>query len=253
MHNATRVHFIFIIFSIIVGSCSDSKQRELTVAVSANARYAIEEICDSLEIQGLKIEIVIGSSGKLATQIIEGAPFDVFISADMSYPEAVAQEMKTLSAPTPYASGKLVLWSCREDVLPDPAFADLGDLSFVAIPHTELAPYGRAARAYLENIEMWHTIYPKLVFGESVAQTSQFIFAKAVDVGFTAMSVVKAPDNAGVGKWVELNSQHYPPVIQGLVVIARDGETANAAHAFVEYILSEDGQEILSKYGYDKP
>jgi molybdate transport system substrate-binding protein len=253
MHNAFQFLFTFILAQVIFSSCSKSGEGHLTVAVSANARYAIEEICDTLEVQGLNIEIVIGSSGKLASQIIEGAPFDVFISADMNYPKAVAQAGKALTSPMAYARGRLVLWSCRENVSPDPTFSNLEELEHVAIPNTELAPYGRAARAYLKDIEMWDSVYPKLVYGESVAQTNQFIFAEAVDVGFTAMSVVKAPDNIGIGSWVELPLDSYPPVIQGLVIVDREGRSSLAAQSFVDYVLSENGLEILNKYGYDKP
>ncbi|OIR17868.1 molybdate-binding periplasmic protein precursor [mine drainage metagenome] len=228
----------------------------LTVAVAANVKYAFDELAAEFTKQtGVDVRSVVSSSGKLTAQIKSGAPYDVFLSADMSYPAILYQDGQATSPPKVYANGALVLWTMSDADL-SKGVAGLTDSSFkkVAIASPKLAPYGREAIKALDFYKVRAAVEPKLVYGESISQVNQYIDSKSVDVGFTAKSVVLSPELQGKGKWVEVPNESYEPIAQGLVILRHGSENnGDAARKFYGFVFSSKAQAIFTKYGYKLP
>jgi molybdate transport system substrate-binding protein len=228
----------------------------LTVAVAANVHFAFADLQQAFTKEtGIEINSVFGSSGKLTAQIKSGAPFDIFLSADMKYPDALYQSGMAVTRPKVYANGVLVLWTMNPldlgkgiQVLNDPA------VQKIAVANPALAPYGREAINALEHFKLRKAVESKLIYGENISQVSQYIDSKSADIGFTAKSVVLAPQLAGQGKWIELPKDSYKPIAQG-VVILKHAEEANSENAqrFLEFLASPAARNIFEKYGYLLP
>lgn len=228
----------------------------LTVAVAANVKFAFADLQQAFTKQtGIEVKSVFGSSGKLTAQINSGAPFDVFLSADMGYPEALYRDKLAVTAPKVYANGVLVLWTLNPldlskgiQVLNDPA------VHKVAVANPNLAPYGREAINALEHFKLRTAVEPKLVYGESISQVNQYIDSKSADIGFTAKSVVLAPAVSGKGTWIELPRDSYQPISQGVVILKHGAETnSETSHRFLEFLASPAARAIFEKYGYLLP
>ncbi|MBI1174018.1 MAG: molybdate ABC transporter substrate-binding protein [Sideroxydans sp.] len=228
----------------------------LTVAVAANVKYAFADLQQAFTKEsGIEVKSVFGSSGKLTAQIKSGAPFDVFLSADMKYPETLYQDGQAVTAPRVYANGVLVLWTLNPldlskgiRILNDPA------VQKVAVANPRLAPYGREAINALEHFKLRAEVEPKLIYGESISQVNQYIDSKSADIGFTAKSVVLAPQVAGKGKWIELPKDSYQPIAQGVVILKHGTESnSETAHRFLEFLSSPVARAIFEQYGYLLP
>lgn len=228
----------------------------LTVAVAASVQYAFSELADTFsKTTGHKIRPVYNSSGKITAQVIHGAPFDVFLSADMEYPEKLDSDGHTAASPKVYANGALVLWTLNDLDLADwPTLLSSAKIRKVAIANPKVAPYGRETIRALTHFNLEAVLRPKLVYGESIAQTNQYIHSRSVDVGFTAKAVVMAPEMRGQGKWVEVPTEAYQPIAQGIVVL-KHGQRNNPqlAKQFHDFVLSVEGRSILQRYGYLLP
>lgn len=228
----------------------------LTVAVAANVKFAFTDLQQAFTREtGIPVRAAFGSSGKLTAQIERGAPFDVFLSANMKYPKALYDHKLAMSEPTIYANGVLVLWTVKPldlargmQVLSDPA------VKKIALANPKLAPYGREAVNALDHAKLRDKVSAKLVYGESISQTSQYIDSGAVDVGFTAKSIVLAPTVKGKGHWVEVPRNSYQPIAQGVVILKHGADThAKAAQRFVKFLASPAARAIFRKYGYLLP
>ena len=243
---------------------------QITAAAAANVQYAMEDLrADYRKSSGTEVKAVYGSSGKLAAQIANGAPFDVFVSADMDFPDSLARLGYATGKPRPYAYGKLVLWTTKKsgptgksDPAPVAVYpADLTPAALaqpgfarIAMADPERAPYGREALKALKRAGVYDAIKGKLVYGESIAQVNQYILLGAADIGFTAKSAVLAGDMRTKGKWAEVDSALYDPIAQGAVLC----EYGSANHPepsarFLEYLYSPPARAILAKYGYLTP
>lgn len=225
----------------------------LDVAVAASVQFAFGDLqAEFKKISGQDLKPVFGASGKFATQIMNGAPFDVFLSADMEFPEKLFAAGFASAKPQVYARGALVVWSTKEfghrswsDILTAPEVARIA----VADPAT--APYGRAAMDALHRARLDVMLKPKLVFGESIAQIDQFVYSGAADAGLTAKSVVLAQQVKGEGKWVDVPQDFYDPIEQGVVVLQHGQENhARLARQFVDFLASESARAIFARYGY---
>lgn len=201
---------------------------------------------------GIECEIILASSGKLTAQIQAGAPYDVFVAADLKYPERLQQQELIVDSPTVYAYGKLVLWTTQ--LSQSPSLAVLTDKSVqrIALANPKTAPYGRAALALLKRNNLYERVETKLVFGESIAQTNQFITTGAAQVGFTAQSVVAAAHLKNTGYWTPLPAAAYQPLAQG-VCILRSSSKIDAARQFKTFLLGSTAAKILHTFGYDSP
>ncbi len=238
-----------LILSLFVFSSAAIAQEKIRIAVAANAQYAMKAIEKQYEKEtGKDVELIIGSSGKLTAQIREGAPFDVFLSADMEYPEQLQKEGLTLGEPKIYAYGTLVFWSTREFEPLNSNTLLLMDVKNIAIANPKTAPYGAAAINALKYYKIYDKVESKLVYGESISQVNQYITSKSADVGITAKSVVVSPEMQGKGKWVELNKKSYEPIAQGAVIL-KSAATRNQREAeqFYNYLYSKNGQSIFKK------
>jgi len=233
-----------------VFSCTKKPANKIRIATAANAQYAISEIAVSFTKEtGTATEVIQGSSGKIVAQIKAGAPFDIFISADMKYPDELYKLGLTKQKPAIYAFGKLVLWTSK-DIFPNLGQLTKENIVHVAIPNPKTAPYGKAANEFLKQSNLLDSIKHKLVFGESVAQTTQFIASGSADIGFTAMSVVLNPQLKHKGHWLVMDSIAYSPIAQGAVVIKKQNQNTKQAEQFYAYLFSDKAKIILEKYGY---
>lgn len=236
---------------------SKVQEKPLAIAVAANVLYAMQDIEAAFEKkEGIPIELVSASSGKLSTQIVQGAPYHLFISADMKYPNFLYQAGAATAPPKPYAYGALVLWSMRPDLPLERGLEVLSDPSVkkVAIANPQTAPYGAEAMRALENAGLTEEVGPRLVYGESIGQTSQYISSGACDVGITAKSVVLAPEMAGEGQWTDVDRRLYQPIAQGAVVTNFGKKTQpEGSRHFFAYLFSDEARQIFTRYGYRLP
>lgn len=233
-------------------NCSTPNEK-VVVATAANVQFVMKELQKAFEKESdIRLDIVVGSSGKLTTQIREGAPFDLFVSADTRYPQEVFANGGAEAPPKVYARGALVLWS--RDSSAAPQLADLTDpkIKKIALANPEIAPYGQAAVEVLQKLGTYDQLKSKLVYGESIAQTTQYIETGAADVGFTALSVVLSPEMRGKGRWTKLDSTAYAPIDQAAIML-RHSETSpkrQKSQEFYDFLYSEKARAIFRKYGY---
>ena len=240
----------------VVGIVTGAMAEEITVAAAANLQFTLEEIKTAFEQKtGDHIKIIIGSSGKLTAQIENGAPFDIFMSADMDYPKRLYQDGVTVTEPKIYAYGVLVLWTFNNIDLSQ-GVAGLADAQVkkIAIASPQTAPYGRQAVNAMKYFHLYPSIESKLVYGENIAQVNQFVTTKAADVGLSAKSVVLADHMKGQGEWIDVDPQAYQPIAQGIVILKyAEKEHLKSAQEFFDFLFSDQSQRIFEKYGYQLP
>jgi molybdate transport system substrate-binding protein len=247
-----------VLLAVICASCALQAQTNLTVAAAADLGPALREIAANFEKRGgTHVAVVYGSSGNLATQIENGAPYDVFLSADLGYPRRL--ESQGLAMPgslTTYASGKLVLWAPKTlgvdvQVLGMKALT-APEVRTIAIANPEHAPYGKAAIAALRWANLYDALKSKLVLGENVAQAAQFVGSGNAQVGIIALSLAMAPELARSGQRWELPPESYPPITQGAVVL-RKSKNEKLGQDFVNYLRTKEVAAILRRYGFEVP
>ena len=245
-----------ILLSTILSSCQSGKNQKLTIATAANAQFAIAAIALEFEKEtGIASQLIVGSSGKHTAQIEAGAPYDIFVSADLKFPNKLHELELTLAKPGIYAYGKLVIWTLNDSLIPDIQHLSVSDKYHIAMPNPKTAPYGRAAKEALDFYGIYDQISTKLVFGESVAQTNQFILSKSAALGFTAASIVMAPAMKNKGRWQLVDENAYSPIAQGAVVIKQSSQL-DIAKKFYLFLFSPTAKIILQEHGYkinDRP
>ncbi|MCJ8210056.1 molybdate ABC transporter substrate-binding protein [Mucilaginibacter sp. RS28] len=227
--------------------------QKVRVAVAANAQFVAQKIAEAFKKQtGIEAELIVSSSGKLTTQIEQGAPFDVFLSADMKYPEELYSKGFGLEKPRIYGYGQLVIWTLHQDV-PLKQVADLQQKAFqkIAIGNPALAPYGEAAMQAIKALRLEATLKDKFVYGESIAQVNQYLLTGAVDAAFTAKSIVLDPSLQVRGKWIAVPQRFYLPIAQGMLIIKQlDQKNLNNSYKFYNFLVSSSAKQIFKLYGY---
>lgn len=244
---------LIILFLIIVlfGCTSSNQEQNLTIATAANMQFAMKELVEAFEDQEeIEVELVISSSGKLTAQIMEGAPFDLFFSANMLYPQELYKNDLTTGKPKVYALGKLVLWSPDDEIITCLDLLGNDQIKHIAIPNPKTAPYGKAAVQVLEYYDFYDLYTDKYVFGESVSQTNQFLVSGAAEIGFTAKSVVLSEEMRDKGLWIEIDTSAYEPIQQGAVAI-KNSSNRDIAIKFLSFLATSRAKIILEEYGYD--
>ncbi len=223
---------------------------QIRVATAANLIFPLKEIKVAFEKKyAEKVEIISAASGILCTQIQQGAPFDVFLSADMVYPETLFKKNLTVQSPQVFTLGKLVVWTKKKIIINElNALLENANTQIIALAQPTLAPYGAEAINYLKKNNLLVAVKSKLVYGESIGKVNQYISAGAVDVGFTANSAMFAEELKSKGFWLELPQKGIP---HGLVIL-RNSAQMKIAELFYLYIFSEDAQAIFKKYGYSR-
>lgn len=246
-----KIAFVIFAISMMITSCSEKQSDKLNIAVSANMQFAMKELSKTFTTEtGINCDLIISSSGKLTAQIIEGAPFDVFVSADIKYPTELFIAGFSTQEPEIYAYGKLVMLSMIEGVIPSLDALKDSTIKHIALPNPKMAPYGIAALEVLEKYTIYEKLKDKFVYGESISQTNQFILSKSAEIGFTAKSVVLSPNMKGKGSWIEMNEADYTPIKQGVVVINHQKNKQQDADKFYSFLFSNKGKEILENFGY---
>jgi molybdate transport system substrate-binding protein len=242
-----------LLFFALTGVSAQSA--ELRVAAASDLSFVLPEIVAGFEKQsGAQVKPSLGSSGNFAAQIQNGAPFDVFMAADISYPrkliEAGFADAGTLFT---YGSGRIVVWVPKTSKLDFEreglrALAN-GHVSKIAIANPQHAPYGRAAVAALTHERIYEPLKPKLVLGENVSQAAQFVQSGNADAGIVALSLVLAPGMSDKGKYWVVPTHSYPPLEQAAVVM-KSSTQPQLARAFIEYLGSPAAKELLRRYGF---
>ena len=227
--------------------------QQLHIAVAANAQFVANKLKEAFKKEtGIDAELTISSSGKLTAQIEQGAPFNVFLSADMKYPEELYSKGLTTAKPQVYANGALVLWTLKEiNLTADLSILTNNNVQKIAIANPKIAPYGEAAIQALTKQDLLSRVQQKVVYGESIAQVNQYLLSGATDAAFTSKSVVLDSAVSSKGKWIEVNPKWYNPIAQGIVVIRQsDAGQLSAANKFFQFIFSKKAKDIFRKYGY---
>jgi molybdate transport system substrate-binding protein len=243
---------------LIVAAATNAAAGEVVVAAASDLSFPIREIIAQFEKQsGHNVKLTLGSSGAFQAQIINGAPFDIYISADVDYVRDL--EKRGLVEPNTfytYATGHLVIWAPRNsplnveklgiDALLQPS------AKRIAIANPQTAPYGRAAVAALRHYNLYERLTPHLVFGESVAQTGQFISSGAADIGIIARSLALSDPMRTAGRYWEIPQDAYPKLNHGMAILtqARKANHLEAARDFHNWFRNETSRAILKKYGF---
>jgi molybdate transport system substrate-binding protein len=239
-----------LIFSVLL-SCQSSSSKKLTIATAANAQFAIEAIAREFEKEsGIAAHIIIGSSGKHTAQIEAGAPYDVFISADIKFPNRLHELGLTKAKPAIYAYGNLVIWTLNDSLSTKITGLSSPKIRNIAMPNPKTAPYGKAAAEAIDFYGLSTKIDSRLVYGESVTQANQFILSTSADIGFTAASIVMAPVMNNKGRWQAVDKVAYAPIAQAAVVM-KNTHLPEEANKFYLFLFSPNANKILQAYGYN--
>lgn len=228
---------------------STASAGEVRVAVAANFTAAMQEIAADFEKHsGQRVVLSFGSTGALYAQIRHGAPYDLFLAADERRPLALEREGTTVAGSRfTYAVGRLVLWSPRAGVVDGQGrVLQRGGFAHLAIANPKTAPYGAAARQVLQHMHLWRALLPRLVRGENIAQTHEFVASGNADLGFVALSEVALTH--GGSRWI-VPQRLYAPIRQQAVLLAR-GRANPAARALVVYLKSAAGRAVITHFGY---
>jgi len=244
---------------ILIGLLSSvAIAEDLTVAAAADLNYALKDLAERFEKEtGNKVRFSFGSSGNLFSQIRAGAPFDLFFSADADYPQKLAASgLVDPDSVRTYAIGHLVLWVPNNSSLdPQKLKIDLlteSEVRKIAIANPLHAPYGRAAMAALQHFGMEKKLAAKLVFGENISQTAQFVQSGNAQAGLIALSLASSPTMKNTGKFWVLPSESYPELQQAAAIVSAS-KHQQAAKAFLDYLLSREGRAVLEHYGFRAP
>lgn len=239
---------ILVLFFYSLFSCIKPPKETIRIAAAASVQFALQALIEDFEAtDSVKVDAVISSSGKLTAQIMQGAPFDLFLSADTSYPAFVHRNNKSLHPPFVYGQGQLVLWASDNktqglnlDLLTHPSIRKIG----LADPNT--APFGQLSVRCLKQHHLYQKLLPKLVFGQSVAQVSQYVMTGAVDMGLSSLSIVLSKEAAHHGIYLPINDFKIP---QSMVLLSSNRPPKKAALRFYRYMQSRAARRILQTYG----
>jgi len=246
------VLFLALVAPIPSVSAAD---RVINVAAAADLSAALQEVAANYQKRsGVAVKLSFGASGALTQQIQNGAPFDVFFSADMDYPrQLIAGGQAESSTLYRYAVGQLVLWVRKDSpldvehsgiqVLLDPS------VKKIAVANPQHAPYGRAAISTLKHYDLYQKVAGRLVLGENVSQAAQFVESGNAQAGFVALAHAMAPAMRGKGKYWIVPADAYPMLAQGAVLISRSAHRQDAA-AFLEYMKSAEVAAVVQRYGF---
>ncbi len=249
-----RVRAGFLFLAIAVQATA---AEHVSVAAAANLVFVLEPLnAEFAKIHpGIAVTCETGASGSLVSQIGDGAPYDVFLSADLDYPRMLVKAGGAeASSMVVFAVGKLVLWTMKpgidvssiESIVRSPSVARL------AIANPRTAPYGRAAEETLAGLGLTEVARPKLVTGENITQAAQFVSSGNADAGFVALSLVLSPRLKDRGAWIEVPAALYSPIEQGGVLTTRGAANAGA-RLYLDFLTSSEARKVFARFGYGIP
>ena len=231
--------------------------QEITVAAAADLQFAMQDVAARFEKEeGKTVKVIYGSSGNFFQQIQNGAPFDMFFSANLDYPKQL--EAARLTEPGSYygyARGKIVIWVRKESKLDlssglqallDPSIKKL------AIANPQHAPYGQAAVAAMQNEKIYDRVKDKLVLGENISQAASFVVSGSADAGIVALSLALSPNMKDRGRYLEVPTGDYPPIEQACVILGAS-KNKEAAKLFLSFFKTPAIVDLLKGYGFDVP
>jgi len=242
-----RTLFILLLASLLNAS-------SITLAVAANASYATAALIKEFNktYPDIEVKTILGSSGKLTAQISHNAPYDLFMSANMGYPQYLYEQKLAIAPPKVYAQGELVLLSKKtlhsrdiKTVLTDTK------VSKIAVANPKTAPYGVATKEYLKNSALYELLKPKFIYGESISQTLSYAMS-VTSIGFVAKSALFSPQLSTLKKgdnWLDLDSHLYQVIDQGIVIL-KHGASKRGSREFYDFIFSQKAQKIFQAFGY---
>jgi molybdate transport system substrate-binding protein len=255
---ATMREFLILCLLLISPSCqfqsskNNQDHAELVVAAAANLTDVFAQIGPQFTGKtGIRVVFSFGATADLARQIENGAPFDVFAAADIAHVDQLLNKgLITAESRAVYARGRLVMWWPAGSSLKASQIRDITAKEFerVAIPKPDVAPYGEAAVESLRALGIWDQVEPKIIYGQNVSQAKQYAATGNAEVAFIPRALVKP----GEGTFIEVEEELHNPIDQALGII-KDSRRQTAARQFVDFLMSEEGQELLLKNGYGKP
>ncbi|HFB53734.1 MAG TPA: molybdate ABC transporter substrate-binding protein [Sulfurimonas autotrophica] len=243
------------LFTLFLLSFSLLHAGVINIALAANVSYAIDDLKAAFckHYPDTEVKITLGGSGKLTAQITHGAPYDIFMSANMRYPKALYEQKIALTQPKIYAKGALAILSLRpRDFTKGIDIVTEKNIRRIAIANPQTAPYGKASVEALKNAKLYNKVKSKFIYGESIAQTVTYAVT-AADLGFIAKSALFSSKMRRFKKgrnWTEVDAKLYTPIAQGIVILQRAQNNPDAKH-FYDFILSDEAKAIFKKYGYN--
>lgn len=242
--------FLLLMFAVVFSPAVLGQQ--LTVAAASSLRPTLDYLVEAYaaENPGHQVEVIYGSSGRLMAQIINGAPFDVFMSADMEFPQNLFDKGEATSAPVVYGLGRIVLWSAQLNAA-ELTLANLADdgIQRIAIAQPSVAPYGQRAQEAMTAAGVWDAVQPRLVFAENISQVAQMSQSGAADIGVVALSLAIQPGLVERGYHL-IDARLHQPLEQGFVITQRAADK-RIAHNFAEFLVSVAAQDIFRSNGFD--
>ncbi len=246
--------FVFVLF---MAQTALVAAEEITIAAASDLNFAFKDLVAEYEkTSGHHVKLSLGSSGNFYSQIQNGAPFDLYFSADIGYPKKLEEAGLTVPGSLyRYAIGRIVIWTGQDanidvakgfDALRQPG------IKKIAIANPKHAPYGRAAVAAMEHFNVYEGVKDRLVFGENISQAAQFVESGACDIGVIALSLALAPTMKARGTYWEIPESAHPPLEQGAAIL-KSSKHQDAARQFVEFLQGAKGREIMTRYGFTLP
>ena len=245
---------VALVLGLSVGLCA---AQEITVAAAADLQFAMQEVGARFQQEsGKTVKLIYGSSGNFAQQLQNGAPFDMFFSANLDYPRQL--EAAGLTAPGTfyqYAIGKIVVWVASDSKLDlNSGLKALLDPSIkkIAIANPQHAPYGKAAVAAMQKENIYEQVKDKFVLGENISQTASFVVSGSADVGIVALSLALSPNMKDKGRYAEVPAGDYPTIEQACVIM-RSSKNKDISQQFLKFVQSSPIRELFQKYGFAVP
>ena len=231
--------------------------QEITVAAAADLQFAMQDIVGRFQKEtGKSVKVIYGSSGNFFQQIQNGAPFDIFFSANLDYAKKLqAAGLTEAGSYYPYAKGKIVIWVANDSKLDLSAGIQVllsPTIKKIAVANPQHAPYGQAAVAAMQKENIYDKVKDKLVLGENISQTASFVVSGAADVGIVALSLALSPNMKDKGRYVEITADDYPPIEQACVILS-SSKNKDAARHFLSFIKTPAIGDVLRSYGFDIP
>jgi molybdate transport system substrate-binding protein len=231
--------------------------QSITVAAAADLQFAMQDVAVQFQKQtGKEVKLIYGSSGNFFQQLQNGAPFDMFFSANLDYPKKLqAAGLTEPGSYYEYAKGKIVLWISKDSrldlnlglkVLLDPS------VKKIAVANPQHAPYGQGAVAAMQKEAVYDQVKDKFVLGENVSQTASFVTSGSVDIGFIALSLALSPNLKDKGQYFEIPASDYPPIQQACVILS-SSKNKETARQFLAFIKTAAVSDLLRRYGFDVP
>jgi len=241
-------------FALVMALSVGLHAQKVKVAAAADLRYAMDDIVKAYKAAkpNADIEVIFGSSGNAYTQISNGAPFDIYFSADIMYPRKLKEAGLAITEPRLYAIGRIVLWSSTLDVSKGLGILTEKPNIKIATANPEHAPYGERAVEALKYYKLFDKVEKQMIYGENISQAAQFCLTGNADAGLLALSIVLSPAMSTQGKYYLIDYKTHKPLEQAYVILKQAKDNAEA-YAFTEFVATKPGREIFEKYGFTLP